>query len=212
MDPLEAVALVRSKRGLSTLPNPMFIEGGALPAEPPGVPELSPEEEAIMRDIEDDRGSEAVGAPDLETPVGQTSPPSPLIPAQYRKPEPVVSQPEPEQLNTVTLPASDCMVSGTIGIVQGQGTTLTDMDVDAIKLIILRRAHATLQEQMRSITGGKRSKASPVGQQGHEQPSAVQAAPSKKRGRGRPKGSKNKPKQPKEATGEQVGNNAEAVG
>lgn len=203
MDPLETVALVRQKRGMSQLPNPMFIDGGSIPVDPP-APEMSPEEAAIMKQFEYDdehEGSDDAGAPGLE-PAGHVSPPSPLIPPQYRGAGTLAN---PPALPAETPPLELCVLNN-VGSVFDQGTELTPDDIAAIKLVVLRRCSTRLQEQIEQVERPKASHGTLSGvaaSDGHRE--EVQAAPPARK-RGRPKGSKNKPKE----VANEVGHAAEA--
>lgn len=198
MDPLETVALVRQKRGLSQLPNPMFIAGGENIPDPP-EPEMSPEEAAIMdqfREYQADGDSDDARAPVQAEPAGHVSPPSPLIPPQFRPGVPIMPEPTKQVAQHAPPPLEVCVMNN-IGTVFDQGTELTPDDVAAIKLVILRRASTRLQEQIQQV---ERPKAHNGKVAMDDAPREVQAVPPARK-RGRPKGSRNKPKEVANALG-----------
>ncbi len=198
MNPLDVMNQVRQRQGREPI-NPFTIDGFGEGTEP------APRTEAeIIADVRQEAKQGPMYEPDEER-LGDTAvPASPLIPVTLK----VTPQAPPQIVPTLPQGAEallELMVVGEEAVYRGNPVKLDVQDQNAIATIILRAAQRRVNEQLAQVAGGsaktgrRRERVMGVSP-GKGTVPATDAAPSAPKRRGRPKGSKNKPKPAPEVT------------
>jgi len=184
-NPLDALDLVRQRRGHDPI-NPYRIDDSAAVSE-----EERSEQDLIAKMAEDGPGAgEEVAA--RSGGDGQAPPPSPLIPELA----PHIRAPKAAAPVHPGIPAPDFVVlilgHEVEAAVKGRMVSLTESDAKAVKTILLEAWKREVMAELKAVKGARRRKAQTAPRPNPE--SEVAVAPVRKRGR--PKGSKNKPRDP----------------